>query len=294
MSDRLSIFLRDEVQELLDAFASCFAVKVTFFSTEMEELSVGLRSPGSAYCRLVQSDLKLLYRCRATDREMCRRATSRDRPLHYHCHAGLVEAILPIKLEGKTIGAMVVGQIRDGARPPRDIAAAWTKKHGSAQGLNEAWESLDRFDEARLENMLRLFGVLARFIVSQNYVALREGALVERVLRHVDGRLDERLTLGEAAAELGVSESGIAHALRKKLDLSFTRLVALKRLERFETLVHKDPSLTIAEAASLVGFQDPLYFSRLYKKLRLVPPSTFLASVRETGARRPAEAARTR
>jgi len=269
---------------LLDAFAACFAVKVTFFSSEMEELSVGLRNPGSSYCRFVQNDLKLLYQCHATDREMCHRAASQGKPFRYHCHAGLIEAVRLIRLEGKTIGTLMVGQIRDTGSPPDHILAAWTKKHGSEDEILGAWNQLSPFDAAMLENMLKLFTMLVEFIVSQNYVTLREGVLIERILKYIENRIGEPVSLSEAAKELARSQSAISHALRKKLDLSFGRLVALKKIERFEMILQKDPSLTIQEAAARVGYQDSLYFSRLYKKLRLVPPSLFLASARRSSA----------
>lgn len=226
MQHRLSVFLRKEVQELIDAFAACFSVKVTFFSADMEELSVGLKNPGSSYCRHVQNDLKLLYQCHAMDREMCRRAAAYDKSVHYHCHAGLIEAILPIKLEGKTIGTMMMGQIRDTATPPASILGAWKAREGSVDGLLSAWSKLDLFDESRLKNMFRLFTMLVQYVISQNYVMLREGMLIERVLRYVDEHIRSPVSLSKAAKSLGRSESAIAHALRKKLDLTFTRLVS--------------------------------------------------------------------
>jgi AraC-like DNA-binding protein/ligand-binding sensor protein len=281
MEMKVGVFIRDEVQELVDAFAACFPVKITFFSTEMAELSVGLRGPGSSYCRLVQKDLKLLYRCHALDRHMCRRAGAmKDSRLRYRCHAGLTEAIIPMQLDGKTIGAMMVGQIRETLKPPAEVVAAWTRTRGNPDGILEAWEELEFFDAERLTNMLRLFEVLVKFIVSQNYVTLRQGLLIERILRYVDDRLDERILLSKVASDLGRSESAIAHAVKKKLGISFGRLVNLKKIERFESIIAKEPSLTIQDVSAMVGFQDPLYFSRLYKTLRLISPSAFLAEVR--------------
>jgi AraC-like DNA-binding protein len=281
MSQNLSIFLRDEVQNLIDAFASCFAVKVTFFSLTMAELSVGLQSPGSRFCRLVQNELRLLYRCHAMDREMCNRAIVQDRMFRYRCHAGLTEVIIPIKVEGKTIGTMMVGQIRESMVLPADIVAAWTKYHKNEKILLEAWNQIEPFGERRFDNMLQLFTMLVKFIITQNYVTLREGVLIERVLRYIDEHIDEPILLSAAAAELGKSESAISHALKKKLNLGFKRVVNWKKIERFETILHKEPTLTIQEAVARVGFEDPLYFSRLYKKIRLVPPSTFLIAVRD-------------
>lgn len=225
------------------------------------------------------------------DRKMCHRAQTVDEPLRYRCHAGLIEAILPIKLGGETIGSMMVGQIRMGSSPPQEIMDCWAKTRRLAQSrsgesangdrLSEAWNELILFDEQKIEAMLQLFVVLVRFIVSQDYVTLRRGELEERVIRYVEHHLDEPLHLAKAAAQLGVSESALSHGLHRRIGLSFGQLVALKKIERFEALVKRDPDLSIRDAAELIGFQDPLYFSRLYRRIREVPPSVFVASIRK-------------
>jgi AraC-like DNA-binding protein len=42
-----------------------------------------------------------------------------------------------------------------------------------------------------------------------------------------------------------------------------------------------NPDISIQEAASRVGYEDPFYFSRLYKKVRLVAPSGYIKSIRK-------------
>jgi AraC-like DNA-binding protein len=39
--------------------------------------------------------------------------------------------------------------------------------------------------------------------------------------------------------------------------------------------------MTIQEVAAKIGYNDPLYFSRVYKKIRSIPPSEYLANIRE-------------
>jgi AraC-like DNA-binding protein len=62
---------------------------------------------------------------------------------------------------------------------------------------------------------------------------------------------------------------------------NFKQLCILKRIQRFESLIASDPTISIREAAFRVGYSDPFYFSRLYKKVRLAAPSTYTKSVRE-------------
>jgi AraC-like DNA-binding protein len=63
--------------------------------------------------------------------------------------------------------------------------------------------------------------------------------------------------------------------------MSFKQLCLLKRIRRFETLVSTEPSLSVSEAVYRIGYEDPLYFSRQYKKTRHITPSAYAKSVRE-------------
>jgi len=46
-------------------------------------------------------------------------------------------------------------------------------------------------------------------------------------------------------------------------------------MEKAEEYMMSDPNLSIREIAFKLGYEDPYYFSRLYKKHRKVPPSKF-------------------
>ena len=53
-------------------------------------------------------------------------------------------------------------------------------------------------------------------------------------------------------------------------------------MDRFETILASNPEITIKEAAAKVGYYDQLHFSKTYKKIRLIPPITYLRSVRSS------------
>lgn len=97
--------------------------------------------------------------------------------------------------------------------------------------------------------------------------------------------MDETADLQTVSAALNKSPSTISHAVKKQLGLPFKQLAALKKIQKFESLIARAPNLSIQEAAARVGYSDPLYFSRLYKKIRLSPPSTYAQSFRVSTVR---------
>ncbi len=281
MAKKIDIFFNEQVQELIDSFAYCFNVKITVFSAEMEELVVGLQNPGSNFCRLIQKKLRFRHRCLGQDKLMCEKCSRRGNLIVYHCYAGLSESVIPIKLNDSLIGYGMLGQFRTSKALPEETKQAWKKAGLDLEQLREAFLAQPYFDKPALDNMLKLFSMLITYVVTREYVTVRRPGLAESVVNWLEEHISEPPDLNAVAAAMNRSRSTISHSVKKQLGLSFSQLSIIKRIRRFESIVNADPDISIREAASRVGYDDPLYFSRLYKKMRLVSPSEYVRSVRE-------------
>jgi AraC-like DNA-binding protein len=86
----------------------------------------------------------------------------------------------------------------------------------------------------------------------------------------------------KAAAEaLGLSPSAISHQIKRETGMSFKQFRVLRRVLRFEQVIKSNPDLNIQEAALMAGCEDPLYFSRMYKKTRHITPSEYTRLMRD-------------
>ncbi|MDR1748598.1 MAG: PocR ligand-binding domain-containing protein [Spirochaetaceae bacterium] len=281
MPSKLNLFFDEEVQRLIDSFAYCFRVKITIFSPEMEELIVGLQNPGSQYCQLIQKGLRYRYRCCRQDKLMCGHCASRNRLTIYQCHAGCSEAVLPMEVDGAVIGYAMLGQFRTGSAVPKDILQEWKNHNLDQEELSGAHDNQPFFNAETVKNMLNLFSMLIAFVITRDYVRIRRPTLAENVLIWIDDHISEQIELDEAAYELNRSRSAISHAVKKQLSLSFKQLCTIMKIQKFESIIAAQPDISIKDAALQVGYDDPLYFSRIYRKVRLSSPSTYVKSMRE-------------
>jgi AraC-like DNA-binding protein/ligand-binding sensor protein len=281
MIGKLGLFFDAEVQNLIDSFAYCFKVKITIFSANMEELVVGLHNPGSRFCRMIQKQLRIRYRCCRQDKLMCERCRQKQDLLVYYCYAGLSEAVMPIKIGETLIGYAMLGQFRTRKHLPEEIAVDWRAAGYELTELQTAFMDQPFFDKAALDNMFRLFSMLIAFIVTREYVKVRHPGLSEQVVHWLEKNLSGPVSLDEIADAVKRSKSTISHTLKRQLGFSFTQLCILKRIQRFESIIAGDPNISIQEAASRVGYEDPFYFSRVYKKFRLASPSSYIKLIRE-------------
>ena len=278
--EKLTFFFDKEVQKLINSFIHLFKTSITVFSTEMQPQVHGLDNKECNYCNLIWHELKAVSRCMQQDRLMCTQCENRQTALVYQCHAGLTEAVIPIHVKNVLAGYFMIGKFRTQKVIPPEILEEWRKKKLDTKLLKAAFNAQPFFDKNSAENMLNLFSMLCSYIVSNEHVKARNPSIAEQVTRWIEDHISEPVSLDDLAYHLDLSQSTISHTIKKQLRISFRELYILKKIQHFENLIVYDPSISIKDAAYQVGYDDPAYFSRLYKKVRLVPPSEFITSVR--------------
>lgn len=108
----------------------------------------------------------------------------------------------------------------------------------------------------------------------------RSAALVQEFRLLVDQNFCRRLSLREYSLLLGITESHLSDITRRVTGLTAGQLVQERTvIEAKRLLIHSAAS--ISEIASHLGFDDPAYFTRLFKKRAGQSPSEFQAAFEE-------------
>jgi ligand-binding sensor protein len=279
--EKLGIFFDEEVQRLVDSFTYCFKVRVTVFSAEFEDIIMGFPYRLSDFCQLIRQELHSAPHCIKQNCLMCRQCAGQDTPLIYRCHAGLTESVMPIKVNKAIIGYAMIGQFRTQNDFSQDLKQKCRDAGFDSEALQTAFMALPFFDEPTTQNMINLFSMLTTYIVTREYMNVRRPGLTEQISHWLEEHIAEPVGIDDVAAAMYRSPSTIYHTIKQRLGISFKQLCILKRIERFESIIAAEPDITIREAVARIGYDDPLYFSRVYKKIRLVPPSSYIKSARE-------------
>jgi transcriptional regulator GlxA family with amidase domain len=105
----------------------------------------------------------------------------------------------------------------------------------------------------------------------------RSPAAVQRAIRFMRRHFDHALTVEAIATHVGFSASHFAHLFRQHAGCP--PIEFLVRL-RTQTARHylDTTDLPVAQIAGLVGYADPLYFSRVFKRVTGQSPSGYRAA----------------
>lgn len=102
---------------------------------------------------------------------------------------------------------------------------------------------------------------------------------ISRAIWHLRQHFDEPLKIEETAQELGMSVSGFHHHFKSVTSMSPLQFQKQIRLQEARRLMLGD-DLDAASAGFRVGYEDPSYFSRDYRKLFGAPPQRDIARLR--------------
>jgi two-component system response regulator YesN len=104
------------------------------------------------------------------------------------------------------------------------------------------------------------------------------------VSRHLSRAIDyimlnyaDELSLNTVADAIFVSGYYLSHLFRKEMNTTFSDYVCKIRIDKAKTLLKKDKGVSIQEITEKVGFNDPNYFAKSFKKLTGITPKEYQA-----------------
>jgi AraC-like DNA-binding protein len=105
------------------------------------------------------------------------------------------------------------------------------------------------------------------------------------VAQWIRSHLAQRVTVAELARFAGLSPSHFNTLFRQRFGYSPLDFHLRSRVQRAGELL-ASPAVSIAEVAAAVGYEDPLYFSRVFRRVMGMPPSAYAARYRLVGGKK--------
>ena len=111
-------------------------------------------------------------------------------------------------------------------------------------------------------------------------IGARETELAKSVEVHLQENYRRPYSLERLASAFGCKPAYLLRLYRKVTGRTPTQDLIRLRIEKAKRLLVGHSNIEVKQVAAAVGYEDPLYFSRLFKKETGLNPSTFKDSVR--------------
>ncbi len=102
-----------------------------------------------------------------------------------------------------------------------------------------------------------------------------ENYLVEQIKQYLDHHYDKNFELDKLAEELDKNASYISRVFKLHTSITITDYLIQTRIDRAKQFLIDHPQLKNYEVSQLVGYQDAVYFNKLFKKMTGVTPREY-------------------
>lgn len=90
--------------------------------------------------------------------------------------------------------------------------------------------------------------------------------IIAEVIRILEADLNQAFDLNELSSKAGLNPSYLCKLFKKETNKTITDYVTDLRMEKAKHILEDHPDVKMYEVGSLVGYSDPVYFTKLFKK----------------------------
>lgn len=103
----------------------------------------------------------------------------------------------------------------------------------------------------------------------------RKGYLIKNVLAYLEEHYQEDISLGDAADQAGMTPQYFSTIFKQAMGQNFVEWVSEYRIKKAMEYLEQ-PDAVIKEVCFKVGYNDPNYFSRIFKKISGMTPKEYM------------------
>ena len=260
-----------KLQDVIKDFGVITGVSVSVLDDEFEVLaSYSEQMP--AFCLAIQSTPDGKEKCLCSDMALLKRCRESGKAQSHICHAGVMDAALPIGKDGSIIGYILIGRTRVADFSEIEPRLSWLSEDRSV--LQEQYEQLQTYNDRQIHSMFELASMIVSFILTNEIIRSEENAFAKLAKDYVNGHLCESLSVGTLCRSLGVSKNALYERFRTAFGKTVGEYITEARLKKAKKLLC-DSTLSIDSIAEQTGFASYTYFSRSFKKKYRLPPLAY-------------------
>ena len=141
--------------------------------------------------------------------------------------------------------------------------------------IYENFETSAQQETMTVSKLFEAFSIMIKAAPKKQPESSSARLYVKNAIKYIQRNFSNSIDVSDIANHIGLSRSHLYRIFVRHLSLSPNEYLTQFRINQACILLRTSP-LSIGEIASSVGFDDQLYFSRVFKKTKGVPPSHYI------------------
>ena len=278
------LFHNEELLHLINNLYTLTGIRANIYDFSGRDIC--LSDDHIPFCARINGCPEGHERCVNCDAQAVARCGNDDSIYFYRCHAGICEAIIPIFSNGMPVAYLAFGQHLDDSPMEKQWArtlATLDWYTGDIEALKEDFFSFRQYTSEEISACAEILKALASYIHLAGMIQTTEYTDLQRLAIYLDQHYMEKLSLASISSALGISSTKLC-TLAKRLSggKTLSQMIAERRVSAAKLLLTRTDK-PIAVVAESVGITDYNYFTKIFRSVTGVTPSTFRKKYRHNG-----------
>ena len=267
------IYNEEKLNTVLNDFYVVTKINVDFLDSDRKLLCKKGRQTHNPYCRAVRSSKIGRLGCSASD-EVLLDACEKSRHVEVHtCHAGLVDAAVPVIYNGMIAGYILIGAMRRTV-DFTEIHQKLTDYPLHDEKMARYYEQLPVYDEKTIASIANIAAMLASYVIGESMLQLSDSMSFGSVVDYIEANLPVLHSFQDIVDRTHVSKSTLFREFRKNYDCTPGEYLIRRKIEHAKRYL-ADEELSIEAVSQKLGFSTHSYFGRTFRKLTGISPSDY-------------------
>ncbi len=256
-----------QLETLMRSFYMLSGIRFVLFDADFHEL-IAYPQHNCDFCKLMKSCPQTRRKCKSADRRFFKKCEKQNALIIYKCHAGLVEAVMPLHENEKIIGYLMFGQITDRADKSSlyDKIELWQEKYAlDGAALQQGIQNILYKTEDEILAAAKIMEACTSYIIYKELITPENDKIFVAAKGYIEAHLHEDISAEALCKALQIGRTKLYEIFKNELKMGVSKYILRRRMHRAKKLI-KTTELPISEIAQSVGFTDYNYFSRVYKK----------------------------
>ncbi len=266
---------KDQLNKILHTFHTITKANVCVFDSKFTPIASYGIFP--SFCERIRKRGDLAQKCLLSDRRYAEECSTKKQSVTYTCHAGIVETISPIFLDGILLGYIIFGGLRDleNKFSNQDTVEKACKVYALDKGeYLSLYSSLPAFDHNQLNAYIEILKLCIKNILTENMLKPNSTLFSTKIISHIKETSAEDVKIHDLCVFFGITEKTLYKIVREATGMTVGEYVNFLRIENAKKLLFST-DYQISEIATKVGFNDYNYFIKIFKKHEGLTPLQF-------------------
>ncbi len=267
-------FEAEKLREILVNFYNLTNMRFAIFDEDFNRI-LAYPEESSPFCAMLKSQPETRRMCRSNDKAACEYCKKTNKLHIYECHAGLIEVVAPIKMNGINLGYIMFGQIckKDADRASiKDYVKPFFEDE---EKISMLVKKIVSKTDKQISAVAQIMEICTSYLCLYDIIKIDNDNLIFHLSNYIDSKISSNeLTVEELCSVFDLSRSKLYEMSHKYYGMSIAKYIKKKRIEKAKALL-KSKKFSIAEVAEKSGLYDANYFSKVFKAEEGISPKEY-------------------